>query len=247
MVHKHAFEALDRTMKDIFNSGTSVNSDIPFGGKVIVFGGDFRQILPVVPNGGRQEIVNASLSSSYLWEKCKLLRLTRNMRLTIGALASDIEHTNNFAKWLLDIGEGKVGGINDGEAIIEIPDDLLITQCADPIQSLIDFVYPSILQNFESPDFFRERAILAPTNEVVQEINERFISLFPGDEKDRKNGRPKMRGCPLALREPEARKRAVTGGRWSRVWSSGGGGDWWLKGWTVVKISQGGPNLRLGF
>ncbi|KAD4585803.1 hypothetical protein E3N88_23404 [Mikania micrantha] len=51
MVHKHAFEALDRTMKDIFNSGTSVNSDIPFRGKVIVFGGDFRQILPVVPNG----------------------------------------------------------------------------------------------------------------------------------------------------------------------------------------------------
>ncbi|XP_035845824.1 uncharacterized protein LOC110943497 [Helianthus annuus] len=64
MVHKHAFEALDRTMHDIFNISNPSRSDVLFGGKVIVFGGDFRQILPVVPNGGRQEIVNASLCSS---------------------------------------------------------------------------------------------------------------------------------------------------------------------------------------
>ncbi|KAL8261372.1 hypothetical protein R6Q59_025421 [Mikania micrantha] len=35
---------------------------------------------------------------------------------------------------LFCIGEGNVGGINDGEAIIEIPDDLLIGQCADPFK-----------------------------------------------------------------------------------------------------------------
>jgi len=28
-----------------------------FGGKVVVFGGDFRQILPVIPKGIRQEVV----------------------------------------------------------------------------------------------------------------------------------------------------------------------------------------------
>ncbi|XP_076903521.1 uncharacterized protein LOC143558591 [Bidens hawaiensis] len=38
MIHKHAFEALDRTFKDI------LKSDSLFGGKVVVFGGDFRQI-----------------------------------------------------------------------------------------------------------------------------------------------------------------------------------------------------------
>ncbi|XP_022032029.1 uncharacterized protein LOC110933099 [Helianthus annuus] len=75
MVHKHAFEALDRTMNDIFNFDTSRNFEISFGGKVIVFCGDFRQVLPVVRNGGRQETVNASLSSSYLWSKCKVLTL----------------------------------------------------------------------------------------------------------------------------------------------------------------------------
>ncbi|XP_021985738.1 uncharacterized protein LOC110881911 [Helianthus annuus] len=37
MIHKHAFEALDRTMKDIFKSDDSLNSEMPFGGKVMVW------------------------------------------------------------------------------------------------------------------------------------------------------------------------------------------------------------------
>ncbi|XP_035841306.1 uncharacterized protein LOC110870193 [Helianthus annuus] len=106
MVHKHTFEALDRTMSDVFSDGRSIRSDVPFGGKVFVLGGDFRQILPVIPNGTRQQIVYASLSSSYIWSKCKLLRLTKNMRLTIGAESSDMDSIRDFAKWLLDIGEG---------------------------------------------------------------------------------------------------------------------------------------------
>ncbi|KAL4567837.1 hypothetical protein LXL04_023433 [Taraxacum kok-saghyz] len=35
-----------------------------------------------------------------------------------------------------------------------------------------------------NPDFFQERAILTPKNEIVQEINDRLLSLFPGDEKE---------------------------------------------------------------
>ncbi|KAI3777345.1 hypothetical protein L1987_47145 [Smallanthus sonchifolius] len=184
MVHKHAFEALDRSLNDILSPNNSNKSNIPFGGKVIVFGGDFRQILPVVPNGSRQDIVNAALCSSYIWRKCKLLKLTKNMRLTIGKDTADFEKTQNFAKWLLDLGEGNVGGINEGDAVIDIPDDILITDSVDPIGSLIDFVYPYILQNYKNPQFFQERAILAPTNEVVQEINDRFLAMFPGEQKE---------------------------------------------------------------
>ena len=33
----------------------------PFGGKVVVFEGDFRQILPVVIKGGREDIVGSCL------------------------------------------------------------------------------------------------------------------------------------------------------------------------------------------
>lgn len=79
MIHRHSFESLDRTLRDI------LKKDTPFGGKVIVFGGDFRQILPVVPGGSRSEIVNASLKSSYLWQYCRILKLTVNMRLGQGS------------------------------------------------------------------------------------------------------------------------------------------------------------------
>ncbi|XP_022024233.1 uncharacterized protein LOC110924541 [Helianthus annuus] len=149
MVHRHAFEALDRTFKDVLVDKINRYSDVLFRGKVIVFGGDFRQILPVIPNGSRQEIVNASLSSFYIWSHYKLLTLTKNMRLTIGALPSRLEETKKFSKWLLDIGEGKVGRDNDDVATVEIPSDLLIIDSLDPIESLIQFVYQSVLERYK--------------------------------------------------------------------------------------------------
>ena len=182
MVHKHAFEALERSLRDILRSNCQNNPELPFGGKAIMFGGDFRQTLPVIPNASRQEIVGASLSSSHIWTNCKVMKLTKNMRLNVQN--SNVEETTTFANWLLDIGEGKVGGLNDGEAIIHIPDDLLIVDLIDPIGTLIEFVYPSIGENAKNPDFFQERAILTPKNEIVQEINDRLLSLFPGDEKE---------------------------------------------------------------
>ncbi|XP_023754072.1 uncharacterized protein LOC111902476 [Lactuca sativa] len=182
MIHKHAFEALDRTLKDVLRCGNSSISNIPFGGKVIVFGGDFRQIIPVVPGGSRQNIVNASLSSSYLWQHCKVYRLTKNMRLSVGKDQANIEKIKDLAIWLLDIGEGKLGGPNDGKTIIDILDDILINAPDDPIGSLIEFVYPLILEKYSNTNYFQERAILAPKNEVVQEINDRLLKKFPGDE-----------------------------------------------------------------
>ncbi|XP_076894180.1 uncharacterized protein LOC143546384 [Bidens hawaiensis] len=158
-----------------------LSSNLLFGGKV-VFGGDFRQILPVVQKGTRQDIVNASLCSCYIWSECSVLRLTKNLRLTMGGPSSDVEETKLFAKWLLDIGEDNVGGSNDGVAMIDIPDDLLIKDSLDPISKLFDFVYPDILLNCENQHYFQDRAILAPTNEIVDEINDSLLKFFPADE-----------------------------------------------------------------
>ncbi|XP_076881022.1 ATP-dependent DNA helicase pfh1-like [Bidens hawaiensis] len=139
MIHKHAFEALDRALKYVIKDGNRSNCQHPFGSKVIVFGGDFRQILPVVQHGSRSDIVNASLSSSHIWTKCKVLRLTKNMRLTVGCQSSNLEDTIRFVEWLLELGERKLGGDNDGNAIIEIPDNLLIRESSDLLSNLIDF------------------------------------------------------------------------------------------------------------
>ncbi|KAF7800995.1 putative PIF1 DNA helicase/replication protein A1-like protein [Senna tora] len=65
MAHRHCFEALDRTLRDIMHSQNAALAKHPFGGKVVVLVGDFRQILPVIPRAGREDIVLASLNSSY--------------------------------------------------------------------------------------------------------------------------------------------------------------------------------------
>ena len=50
MAHKHIFMAVDRKLRDIMSLHDSSLSEIPFGNKLILFGGDFRQILPVQTN-----------------------------------------------------------------------------------------------------------------------------------------------------------------------------------------------------
>ncbi|XP_035841504.1 uncharacterized protein LOC110919851 [Helianthus annuus] len=91
MTHKHCFEALDRTMRDISRSSQPNMQSKPFGGKVILFGGDFRQILLVIPKGTITMIVNASLNSSYIWRHCQVLKLTENMRLRVGCQEADLK------------------------------------------------------------------------------------------------------------------------------------------------------------
>ncbi|KAF1872320.1 hypothetical protein Lal_00016618 [Lupinus albus] len=49
MSHKFCIEALDKSLGDIM--GTTTNDSIIFGGNVVIFCGDFRQILPVIPRG----------------------------------------------------------------------------------------------------------------------------------------------------------------------------------------------------
>ena len=66
MMHKHAFEAFDRSMRDLMKQDNLENAKYLFGSKVVLFGGDFRQILPVVPKGMRTDIVDACLNRSYL-------------------------------------------------------------------------------------------------------------------------------------------------------------------------------------
>ncbi|XP_076951289.1 uncharacterized protein LOC143624565 [Bidens hawaiensis] len=133
-------------------------------GKVVVFDEDFRQILHVAQKGTRQDIVNASICSSYIWSECNVLRLTKNLRLTMSTSSYDVQEPRLFAKWILDIGEGNIGGPNDGVAMIDIPDDLLIKDSVDHISKLFDFLYHDILQNHENQHYFQDRAILALTN-----------------------------------------------------------------------------------
>ncbi|CAL1378782.1 unnamed protein product [Linum trigynum] len=52
MTHRQAFEAVDRTLCDIMNIPLSGERYKLFGGKTVLFGGDFRQTLPVITEAG---------------------------------------------------------------------------------------------------------------------------------------------------------------------------------------------------
>ncbi|XP_071715040.1 uncharacterized protein [Rutidosis leptorrhynchoides] len=77
MTQRYAFEALDKTLKDILGSKNEANRAKLFGGMPILLGGDFRQILPVIPKGKRQEVVNACINRLELWKFCHLHTLSR--------------------------------------------------------------------------------------------------------------------------------------------------------------------------
>lgn len=119
-----------------------------------MLGGDFRQILPVIPKGTRQEVVHASINSSYLWHYYELLTLTTNMRLLHDYSSHDLRKRKELGEWVLKIGDGSIGEVNDEDIKLQIPGDLPIHNTGDHIASIVDCIYPSLLRNMHDPSFF---------------------------------------------------------------------------------------------
>ncbi len=56
MMHRRAFEAVDRTLRDLMQLDDAQVTEKNFGGKTVVLGGDFRQILTVVSKGDEKTL-----------------------------------------------------------------------------------------------------------------------------------------------------------------------------------------------
>ena len=164
MQHWHIIQAVHKTFKDLRGSNQ------PFGGVTVVFGGDFQQILPVILKGSRAAVVGACIKRSFLWNHIKLLHLHQNMRLN-----TNVEAEANFAKWQLEVGQGKH---TDDSCNISLPNHFC---CAEnTVDSLIDTIYPNIHMPGHSDQYFSERIILSSMNNKVNELNETVLARFPG-------------------------------------------------------------------
>ncbi|WVZ83374.1 hypothetical protein U9M48_030532 [Paspalum notatum var. saurae] len=187
MTHRHCFESLDRSMRDILGKVDSSCFDKVFGSKTVLLGGDFRQVLPMVEGGGRSETLDASITNSYLWKHVTILRLTINMRLFAMADSGvSTEQVKEFNDWVLSIGDGTAKGVpcDDGDSdLIEIPHDILIPRSESAIDDIIRCTYPNLEESYCDPIYLGERAIIAPKNDTTDEINSRVLSLIPGHEK----------------------------------------------------------------
>jgi hypothetical protein len=179
MTKRQAVETVNRTLKDIMGCNQ------PFGGKVTLFEGDFRQLLPVVTRGTRAQITDATLLKSYIWDNVRRIRPTQNMRA---------KNKNWFADYLLRIGNKteKIFGDN----YVQLPDDIIVEWRQDssqnankisskdnPIDNLIEKVFSKLKENCTSAEYMRKRAILSTTKEHVDALNAIMIEKFLRDDK----------------------------------------------------------------
>ncbi|XP_017493237.1 PREDICTED: uncharacterized protein LOC108381326 [Rhagoletis zephyria] len=82
-----------------------------------------------------------------------------------------------FSKQLLDIGEGKIP-IDDTGLITLQNNFCTLLQSKE---ELIESVFPNIVQHYQRNDYLSERAILAPKNVHVNEINFAIQEKLPGE------------------------------------------------------------------
>ncbi len=133
----------------------------------------------VVPKGGQEDIVNASLPRSHLWQHVIILRLHINMRVK----ATNSEEQREFTKWVLNVGDGNLPAIVKEEGVdldwIKIPSHmrLLVEDCT--LRGLIRTIYPDHRCHSGDAMYLMQCNILAPQNIDVDEVNNAILeSLY---------------------------------------------------------------------
>ncbi|KAL8095120.1 hypothetical protein AgCh_036541 [Apium graveolens] len=205
MTHRFVFEAVDRSFRDIRQTINPAAGSLPFGGMTVLLGGDFRQVLLVVPKEGREGIVAASISKSYLWRESKISTLLENMRVErdVPPVTLDGE-VLSFKEWILNLGNRVQQTYEFGDASdsswIKIPKEahryqlscttgeiysmsssqLLITYSGDPVKAIVNEINSDLQQSHGCLEYLRDRAILTPLNEYVDKINGYVLDALPG-------------------------------------------------------------------
>ncbi|XP_072153727.1 ATP-dependent DNA helicase pif1-like [Bemisia tabaci] len=147
MILSTAFQIVNVTLQDLMR-----NND-PFGGKAVCLGGDFRQLLPVVKKGSRNQIVKSALISSPLWKHFKIFHLKKNMRA----------NNEEFSEWLLQIGNGK-------KEIVEFPSEMICNE------NIVDSIFKEY-----NEETLKTSILLASRNCEVDRLNEEVLSKMEGE------------------------------------------------------------------
>lgn len=160
MLPKDGLRCIDLLLREI------MRIEKPFGAKVMILGGDFRQTLPVVPRGNRIHIIEACIKSSHLWSVFYQLKLTENMRS---------EGKTAFNSWVLKIGDGTINAkdVHYRNDLLEIPNEMLVND------SIVDAIY-GVDVNLLTAHQFAERIILAAKNKDALSVNNEIIGRLNG-------------------------------------------------------------------
>ncbi|XP_078427749.1 uncharacterized protein LOC144700161 [Wolffia australiana] len=161
MMHRHVYETLDQSIRDVMNTIDATLENVPFGGKVVVMGGDFRQMLPVIQKGSRSMIICLSLNRSDVWRHCSIFCLKTNVRVSPKQQA--------WSEFLLAVGEGRV--CHD----VHLPAEM------QRVSALLDLI-AQVYGTFEdSATLLVTKTILTPLNIDVVRVNNMVLDVFPGE------------------------------------------------------------------
>ncbi|CAK0808237.1 unnamed protein product, partial [Prorocentrum cordatum] len=177
MAPRGALQCVDALLRDV------TQTDAPFGGKVVILGGDFRQVLPVIPRVAREDLVQHSLLNHPLWRAgaVEVHALTENMRARGDA---------DWQRFLLDIGDGRAPTFPDiHPEAVRLPDNIVAPSHWGP-EDLARAIYADIAASAarcvggdvaaEDLQYFCDRAILTPKNATADSANVAILrEAFP--------------------------------------------------------------------
>ncbi|KAL3096906.1 hypothetical protein niasHT_028962 [Heterodera trifolii] len=167
MQHRDVLEFVDRLLRSV---AAQQFKDLPFAGKVVIIGGDWKQLAPVIPGGAEREQLEASVKNSQLFADFTTVRLRANHRLIAGQ-----QHYRAFLKRI------GIGALNNMENRVKLPSMMVQpSRCA-----LIDEIFPAELLSkpLESWQQLSERAILCPLNRDTLQLNETIMDRLTTDER----------------------------------------------------------------
>lgn len=156
MAPRYVLEIMDRTLRDI------MQNDLYFGGKIILLGGDFRQLLPVKERATRCEIINLSIKFSTLWKQFKIFLLTQNMRT--------LSQEKEFVQFLINLGNGS---LNNHSGNVCIPKKCIANENSD----IVGDMYRDIIIR-KQYKIMANYVILSARNVDVDEMNKKVVSLL---------------------------------------------------------------------
>ena len=154
-VSRAMLECIDRLLRDLMRQ-----PNVPFGGKVMLLTGDFRQCAPVSDNQNIEASVNMCIKRSDLWTHFRQMALQENVR----ADPNEIE----FKEWLMEVGDGR-SRVYDNHNLIRLPDRVVCNG------NLVNEIFGEGELRLEENNRFKN-AILCPTNKDALEINETILA-----------------------------------------------------------------------
>jgi hypothetical protein len=185
MTSKNIISSVDRLLRNLmghYDQSNQFHPHIkPFGGKIFIFGGDFRQNMPVIPRQNRAGIMMQLISRCAWWPSVQKFKLTVNERIRRLALPS--EDVASFGNFLTDVGNGAIPIHKDlGDFMIRIPDEFVFQPSnlddtrLQKLDEFLNWCFPDIAHN---PDV-GDKAILTPKNTDCHELNSMALQKMAG-------------------------------------------------------------------